>query len=57
MASTAYFKIKPASGGWRAYFYAANHELVWWTEVYKYYAGAQNAVTFAQQNAASAPLL
>jgi uncharacterized protein YegP (UPF0339 family) len=56
MATSAFFKIKSASGGWRAYFYGGNGELVWWTEVYSSYQNAENAVTFAKSNAASAAL-
>lgn len=56
MATSAYFKIKPASNGYRAYFYGGNGELVWWTEVYSSYQSAEKAVTFAKTNAASAPL-
>jgi uncharacterized protein YegP (UPF0339 family) len=57
MAATPYFKIKSASGGFRAYFYGRNGELVWWTEVYTTYESAEDAVRFAQKNAANAPLL
>lgn len=56
MAGTPYFKIKAASGGYRAYFYGGNGELVWWTEVYSSRRSAEQAVTFAQANAATAPL-
>ena len=27
-----YFTIERRTGGYRAYFYASNDELVWWTE-------------------------
>ena len=57
MANSAYFKIKSASGGYRAYFYGGNGELVWWTEVYSSFQNAQNAVAFAQRNAATARLV
>jgi uncharacterized protein YegP (UPF0339 family) len=53
---TPYFKIKSASGGFRAYFYGGNGELVWWTEIYKSKQSAEQAVSFAKANAASAPL-
>ncbi len=55
-AATPYFKIQKRTSGWRAYFYARNGELVWWTEAYNSYASAENAVRFAQKNAANAPL-
>jgi len=45
-----YFKIVTASGGFRAHLYGANHELVWWTEVYKYRAGAENAISLAKSS-------
>jgi uncharacterized protein YegP (UPF0339 family) len=51
-----YFTIESASGGYRAHFYGANHELVWWTEVYTRKAGAEHAITLAKANAASAPI-
>jgi uncharacterized protein YegP (UPF0339 family) len=56
-AQTPYFKIKSASGGYRAHFYGRNGELVWWTEVYTRYESAEQAVSFAQANAATAPLV
>lgn len=56
MAPEPYFKIKTASGGYRAYFYGANGKLVWWTEVYSRYSTAEEAVTFAQRNASRAKL-
>jgi uncharacterized protein YegP (UPF0339 family) len=56
MATTAYFKIVAASGGYRAHFYGGNNELVWWTEVYKTYQSAEQAVAFAQQNGSQALL-
>lgn len=56
MANTPYFKIKSASGGYRAYFYGGNGSLVWWTEVYTSRQSAEQAVTFAKANAATAPL-
>jgi uncharacterized protein YegP (UPF0339 family) len=57
MPTAPYFKIKPASGGFRAYFYGANNELVWWTEVYTEYKTAEQAVAFAQRNAGNALLI
>jgi len=51
-----YYTIKPASGGWRARLFGDNHELVWFTEVYKHYAGAAHAVALAKKHAATAPL-
>ncbi|HEV2859025.1 MAG TPA: DUF1508 domain-containing protein [Solirubrobacterales bacterium] len=55
-ASSPYYKIKSASGGYRAYFYGANGTLVWWTEVYSRKQGAEEAITFARNWAASAPV-
>lgn len=54
MAQSPYFKVKPASGGYRAYFYGGNGELVWWTEVYTSRQSADQAIRFAKANAASA---
>jgi uncharacterized protein YegP (UPF0339 family) len=51
-----YFTIVPASGGYRAHAYGANHELVWWTEVYTYKSGAQNAINLMKTDAATAPV-
>jgi uncharacterized protein YegP (UPF0339 family) len=51
-----YFKIVPASGGYRAHLYGDNHELVWFTEVYKYREGAAHAIQLARTHAATAPL-
>jgi uncharacterized protein YegP (UPF0339 family) len=51
-----YFKIVPASGGYRAHLYGDNHELVWFTEVYRYREGAANAIQLARAHAATAPL-
>jgi uncharacterized protein YegP (UPF0339 family) len=50
-----YFTIESASGGYRARAYGANHELVWWTEVYTYKSGAENAIRLMKAEAASAP--
>lgn len=50
-----YFKIVAASGGYRAHIYGANHELVWWTEVYSRQAGAQNAIDMVKRGASGAP--
>jgi uncharacterized protein YegP (UPF0339 family) len=51
-----YFKIVTASGGYRAHIYGANHELVWWTEVYVNRAGAENAINMVRRGAAGAPV-
>ncbi|MDP8943298.1 MAG: DUF1508 domain-containing protein [Actinomycetota bacterium] len=51
-----YFKIVPASGGYRAHIYGANHELVWWTEVYRSRASAQNAINMVKRGAGGAPI-
>jgi uncharacterized protein YegP (UPF0339 family) len=51
-----YFTIDPASGGYRAHLWGANHKLVWWTEVYVHKAGAQNAIAILKAHAPSAPV-
>ena len=51
-----YFTIVAASGGFRAHAYGANHELVWWTEVYTSKAAAQNAIAMLKVGAAPAPV-
>jgi len=51
-----YFTIVSASGGYRAHAYGANHELVWWTEVYAAKASAQNAINMLKAGAATAPV-
>jgi uncharacterized protein YegP (UPF0339 family) len=51
-----YFTIERASGGYRAHAYGANHELVWWTEVYVHKAGAQNAINMLKAGAPAAPV-
>jgi uncharacterized protein YegP (UPF0339 family) len=51
-----YFVTEPRSGGYRALAYGANHELVWWTEVYRTRAGAHNAIDMLKQGAYSAPI-
>ena len=51
-----YFTIERASGGFRGRAYGANHELVWWTEVYVSKSGAQNAINMLKTGAASAPV-
>jgi uncharacterized protein YegP (UPF0339 family) len=56
-AGVPYFKIVPARGGYRAHFYGANHELVWWTEVYVRRAGAQNAINLIKRGAGGAPVV
>lgn len=55
-ADYPYYKIKQVTNGWRAYLYAANGELVWWTETYVHRAGAENAIRFNRAYAANAPL-
>lgn len=49
-----YFTIEKASGGFRAHIYGANHELVFWTEVYVSKTGARNAINMVKSGAASA---
>ena len=49
-----YFKIVAASGGYRGHVYGANHELVWWTEVYVSRSGAENAINMLKQGASGA---
>jgi uncharacterized protein YegP (UPF0339 family) len=52
-AGMAYFKIVRASGGYRAQFWSGGN-LVWWTEVYRYRAGAQNAIDTIRRHGGSA---
>jgi uncharacterized protein YegP (UPF0339 family) len=52
-----YFKVVPARGGYRAHFYSANHELVWWTKVYVRRGGAEHAISLLRQGGSAAPLL
>jgi uncharacterized protein YegP (UPF0339 family) len=49
----AYFKIVPASGGYRAQFWSGGN-LVWWTEVYVSKAGAQNAIDTIRRHSGTA---
>ncbi len=51
-----YFKVVPASGGYRAHFYGGNDVLVWWTEVYVRREGALQAIAFAKTYAGGAPI-
>ncbi len=51
-----YITIEAASGGYRAHIYGANHELMFWTEVYVSKAGARNAISVVQAGAATAPV-
>ena len=51
-----YFTIQTASGGYRGRAYGANHELVWWTEVYKTKAGVMNAINMLKTGARDAPV-
>ena len=50
------FSIDPASGGYRAHFWADNGKLIWWTEVYERKAGAQHAIDLIKRHAAYAPV-
>lgn len=50
-----YFTIVAASGGYRAHIYGANHELVFWSEVYTTKASAVNAIRMVQNGAGGAP--
>jgi uncharacterized protein YegP (UPF0339 family) len=52
----SYFKIVPASGGYRAQFWSGGN-LVWWTEVYVHLAGAQNAIDTIRRNGGTAQQL
>jgi uncharacterized protein YegP (UPF0339 family) len=54
MSPQPYFTIETAKGGYRAHFYGANHQLVWWTEVYTTKEGAKKAIAFCKAFAASA---
>jgi uncharacterized protein YegP (UPF0339 family) len=51
----AAFSIDRASGGYRAHYWSGGN-LVWWTEVYKYKAGAENAIASIKRHAATAPI-
>jgi uncharacterized protein YegP (UPF0339 family) len=51
-----YFTIERRAGGYRGYFYAANDELVWWTETYVYKVDAAKAIRLLKAEAASAPV-
>jgi uncharacterized protein YegP (UPF0339 family) len=51
-----YFQIVAASGGYRAYIKAANHEILFWSEVYTTKANARHAVELVRDNAGGAPL-
>ncbi len=50
------FTIDPASGGYRARFWADNGKLIWWTEVYEREQGAEYAVALIKRHAATAPV-
>ena len=50
-----YFRITNDGDGYRARFYY-NQELIWWTEGYRNYAGAENAIQALRNHAATAPL-
>jgi uncharacterized protein YegP (UPF0339 family) len=50
------FKIRPASGGYRARIVAANGEILFWTEVYTTRASARHACELVKANAANAPI-
>jgi uncharacterized protein YegP (UPF0339 family) len=52
----AYFKVVPASGGYRAQFWSGGN-LVWWTEVYTRREGAQNAIDTIRRHGGSAQQL
>jgi uncharacterized protein YegP (UPF0339 family) len=43
-----YFTIELDADGYRARLWAANNELVWWTEGYTKKSNAENAVRIAQ---------
>ena len=51
-----YFTIEPRQGGYRAYFYGANDEVVWWTETYVYKSGARHAIDLIKAKATDAPV-
>jgi uncharacterized protein YegP (UPF0339 family) len=51
-----YFTIERRTGGFRGYFYAANDELVWWTETYIHKTGAQYAINLIKTKGVSAPV-
>ena len=47
-APQPYFTIEAAKGGYRAHFYGANYQLVWWTEVYTSKQAAAQAIQFVK---------
>lgn len=51
-----HFKIKVASGGYRAYIIAANGATLFWTEVYTTKASARHACEIVKAGAALAPI-
>ena len=51
-----YFTVVRASGGFRAHIYGANHQLVFWTEVYTAKASALNAINIVRGGAGGAPV-
>lgn len=52
-----YFAIVRASGGYRAHIHAANHEIVFWTEVYTRKSSAIAAAQLVQAQAAGARIV
>lgn len=51
-----HFKIKTASGGYRAYIIAANGKTLFWTEVYATKSAARHACELVKAGAAAAPI-
>ncbi len=51
-----YFTITLDNDGYRARLYAANHELVWWTEGYEKRATAERAIELAMQTTPRTPV-
>lgn len=51
-----YFTIESRQGGYRALAYGANHEKLFWSEIYVRKAGAQHVINLMKSGAAMAPV-
>ena len=49
-----YFTIERATGGYMAYAKGANHQIVFWTQIYNTKASAEQAVRWLQTNISGA---
>jgi uncharacterized protein YegP (UPF0339 family) len=56
-AATLYFEIVRASGGYRGHIKSANHELVFWTQVYTTKQSANHACELVKVYAGSANIV